>query len=106
MGRMNPQDIEDTLRFLGGREGLREDFAQHKRNIEWLEGRREHLIQEHPNEWVVVVARGEGGPECRFAKDFPDVTKILDDVGVLRRTSVIQYLDPNPPALILQALSQ
>lgn len=106
MSRMNHQDVQDVLRFLGTGGGLQKDFAQYTRNIEWLERQLPHLIKQHPNKWAVVFTQDEGEPACRFADDFPGVTRILDEVGVVRRTSVVQYLDPDPPVLILHALSQ
>lgn len=106
MRRMTAQDMEDLFAFFGGSEKLKEELAQHRRNIEWLEENYQDLLRKHPNHWVVVLVGDEGAPYAITVTGFSGVSSILDQAGILRRVSVVQYLDPNPKPLILQALFQ
>ena len=100
------QETADIVKFFGGSERQREELTQFRRNIEWMEGHYEEFLREHPNSWLVVLTSEDGSPYASIAEDFSGVRGVLDAVGIRRRTSVVQYLDPNPKPLILQALLQ
>lgn len=81
------------------RRELIEGMKRHRKNIDLLERRWEELLLTHPNEWVlandeeIIGFANPGGEQ-----------KLMESLRLRKEelsSSVLRFLDPDPPTLIL-----
>lgn len=92
--------IEDALAMIeerGGVAALHEDLAEFRQL--WIRMSQEHprLLEKHPNKWV---AMGKGGAMV-IADSRDAALDAIEDKGIPREKAVVDFLDTDPPILIL-----
>lgn len=94
----------ETGKFFGQNpEEIAKGIAERKQKAIEFESYRSIYMDLYPNEWVAYHA----GEIVAHSHDFDEFFEKLDDVGnqigdsEFRKKAFVQYLDPNPPTLIL-----
>lgn len=94
---LSKEEEAELIERMGGAEALKKSFADFREVTNRFEQDRKVLIEQHPNKWAIVGkdgliaaldTRSEAGEYAR--------SKALETSHF-----IIQYLDPDPPALIL-----
>ena len=89
--------MDEMIEEMGGARALVDDLAEFERLQIRMSNEYETLIAEHPDRWV---AMGEAGP-LAVGDSEVDVYRAVSDLGLRRSDVVVEFLDTDPPALIL-----
>ena len=95
--KLSQKEIDKLLEEMGGKEKVLEDFARHRRDVEFFEYHGEELLKEYPNEWVAVY----NVEVVDTDKDFFVLLDRLEEKGIPTNKTVIHFMDTNPKPLIL-----
>ena len=90
-------DFEEMLAQLGGAQALREDPNDFRKAVERLWDERDSLIELHPNKWVSM---GKDGV-VSIGESIEGVVSTTEAKGVSTADVIVEFLDPEPEALIL-----
>ena len=95
--QLSKEEEEALIERLGGIEALKKSFADFREVTNRFGQDRKVLVKQHPNKWAIVSKDG-----LIVALD------TLEEAAAFARKSnlessqfIIQYLDPDPPTLIL-----
>ena len=94
------QLIEDTcamIEEMGGVGVLQERMEQFQRTIDRMMNERESLTEKHPDKWV---AMGKDGVLV-IGDSSDEVIEKVENQGIRAGEVVIEFLDSDPPVLIL-----
>ncbi len=94
------QLIEDTcamIEEMGGVAALQERMEQFQRTIDRMMNERESLTEKHPDKWV---AMGKDGVLV-IGDSSDEVIEKVENQGIRAGEVVIEFLDSDPPVLIL-----
>ncbi len=95
--QLSKEEEEALIERLGGIEALKKSFADFREVTNRFDQDRKVLIKQHPNKWAIV---GKDG--LIVAVDTLEEARAFARKGDLRTSQfMIQYLDPDPPKLIL-----
>ena len=94
------QLIEDTcamIEEMGGVGALHEDLAEFHEL--WMRMLQEYdsLLETYPSKWA---AMGKGGA-LAIADSRDDAFDTIEGEGIPRKKAIVEFLDPDPPLLIL-----
>ena len=94
---LSAEEKAELIERLGGAEALKQSFADFREVTDRFQRDEKVLIEQYPNKWVIV---GKDG--LIVAVD------TLEEAGAFAKKNeletskfMFQYLDPDPPALIL-----
>ena len=90
-------EIEAAIAAAGGIERIARDLADYSRRSRLLNDRGLELLKAHPNQWVAMPE----GDELVFADSWDDLVAKLREADKPINTAVIEFLNPNPPKLII-----
>jgi hypothetical protein len=95
----NTEDLrkEEIIELLGGAEALKKSSLDFQRVTERFWQEREALVQKYPRKWVLVSKDGV----LTVGDTFDQVWEFALSKGLRRPQVLTEYLDPDPPALIL-----
>ena len=82
---------------MGGARSLTDDLAAFRQLRIRMSEEHAGLIKQHPDRWVAV---GLGGL-LAVGDSEDEVLETIDDKGIPRSDVVVEYLDTDPPVLIL-----
>lgn len=94
---INHPYMREMVDRLGGNEGMINASAHYREVAARLFRERADLMVEHPDKWV---AMGKSGVQA-VGESLDDVLSQVDAKGVSRDDVFIEFLDTDPPALIL-----
>ena len=89
--------IEELVQELGGPKRIHEGLQEYRRSVERMKSLRGKLTKQHPDKWVAmandkIVAVGES---------LEEVLSVIDQNGIERSKTVIEFLESEPRTLIL-----
>ena len=94
---LTAEEKAELIERLGGAEALKKSFADFREVTNRFDQDRKALIEQYPNKWAIV------GKDGLIA-----AVDTLQEAGAFARANglknphfVIEYLDPDPPLLIL-----
>lgn len=90
-------EIEKAVADAGGIERIARDLADYTRRSRLLNNRLLELLKTHPNEWVAIPE----GDDLFFADSHGDLMRKLKEAGKPINTAAIEFLNPNPPILVI-----
>ena len=94
---LSEEEKEELIERLGGAEALKKSFADAREVSTRFRQDWKVLIEQYPNKWVIV---GKDG--LIAAVDSPEEARDIARKNDLESSQfMIQYLDPDPPKLIL-----
>ena len=95
--QLSKEEEEELIERLGGAEAIRQSLADFREVTDRFRRDEKGLIDQYPNKWAVV---GKDGLIAAFDS--------LEEAGAFARANglqnphfVIEYLDPDPPLLVL-----
>ena len=94
---INHPYMREMIDRLGGNEGMIDASAQYREVAARMFKERADLMDQHPDRWV---AMGKGGVQA-VGESLDNVLNQVDAKGVSRDDVFIEFLDTDPPALIL-----
>lgn len=94
---INHPYVREMVERLGGNEGMIDASARYREVAARMFRERADLVKQHPDKWV---AMGRGGVEA-IGGALEDVLDQVDAKGVSRDDVFIEFLDTDPPVLIL-----
>ena len=98
--RPEPRLLDEALEMIeemGGARALIDDLAEFERLQIRMSNEYETLLTDHPDKWV---AMGKAGP-LAVGDSEEDVYRAVADLGLRWSDVVVEFLDTDPPALIL-----
>ena len=94
---LSEEETAELIERLGGAEALKKSFADFRAVTNRLLQDRSVLIEQYPNKWVLM---SKDGP-LAFGDTFEEVREYARANGLSNPHVVIEYLDPDPPLMIL-----
>ena len=91
------EEKAELIERLGGAEAIRQSLAEFGEVMDRLLQDRKVLIEQYPNKWVLM---SKDGP-LAFGDTFEEVREYARANGLGNPHVVIEYLDPDPPLMIL-----
>ena len=82
---------------MGGAQSLIDDLAEFRQLRVRMSEEHAALIEQYPDRWVAVGLDGL----LAVGESQDEVLQTIDDKGIPRSDVVVEYLDTNPPVLIL-----
>lgn len=86
-------EIEKLVKIIWDPQKVIEGIEQYRRDSVFIEENHQNLMEMHSGQWIAVkneeLVAHEDGFEELFIK--------LDALGIERQSTVIRFLDPNPP---------
>ena len=82
---------------MGGAHNLIDDLAEFRQLRIRMSEQHTALIEQYPDQWVAVGLNGL----LAVGESQDEVLQTLDDRGIPRSDVVVEYLDTDPPVLIL-----
>lgn len=98
--KREPLDIETLLQGIeeeGGLAAVIDGMTRHQEICMRLSKEYNALLEKHPGKWV---AMGESGV-LLIGDSFKEVLSAAKDAGLDTSEFAVEYLDPDPPAMIL-----
>ena len=89
--RMRDQELEEFRQFAGGKNNL----AEQKANMAYLQEHYSQLLRDHPNHWVIIKG---GGDQIILEEDPKKFEKLLAESG---STGAVAYFLAYPEAVML-----
>ena len=95
----NPGDLnkEEMIELMGGAEALRKSSFDFEHVTERFRQERKTLVQKYPHKWVLVSRDGV----LAVGDTSEEVRSFAESRGLINPQVIVEYLNPNPPALIL-----
>ena len=95
--REGPFDIDQVLKEVGGVEQIRERIRSYEEVCLKLKDMEGSLTKQHPHRWVAL-----GTDDSLLIGDSLEaVCQAARDRGLESHQFAVEYLDPNPPILIV-----
>lgn len=94
---INHPYMREMIERLGGNEGMLDASARYREIVARMFRERADLMEQHPDKWV---AMGKDGVQT-VGESLDDVLDQVDAKGISRDDVFIEFLDTDPPALIL-----
>ena len=88
---------EQIIEKMGGPTQIRADLEAHEAVLRYFHEHEEELIAQHPQKWAAVALEGV----VAVGDDMVDVWDRAKKQGYRNANCLLQYLDPDPPALLL-----
>ena len=86
-----------VIEEMGGSGALIDDLAQFRKLRARLTNERAYLVEKYPDKWI---AMGKGGVVATAATR-GEVLEAIDRMGIVRSDTVVEFIDTDPPVLIL-----
>ncbi len=87
----------EMIAEMGGAGALIDDLAEFQKLRELMSQRRSLLTERYPDMWVGMGTSGL----LAVGNSEEEVIRAIEEQGIRRADIVVEYLDTNPPALIL-----
>ena len=94
---LSADDFEEMLAQLGGAQALRDDPNDFRKAVGRLWEERDSLIERHPHKWVSMNKDGV----VSIGETIEEVVSATEAKGVSTADVIVEFLDPEPEALIL-----
>jgi len=94
---LNQKELDKLLEELGGKEKVMEDFARHKRDVDFFQYHYQELLEKYPDKWVAVYNAEVVGTN----KDFIALLDCLKEKKIPTNETIIYFMDTRPKPLIL-----
>ena len=94
---LSAEETAELIERLGGAEALKKSFADFREVTNRFLQDKKVLIEQYPNKWVLM---GKDGP-LALGDTFEEVREYARANGLGNPHVVIEYLDPDPPLMIL-----
>lgn len=94
---LSEDEKKELIDRLGGAEAIRQSLAEFREVNRRMDRERTTLTVKHPNKWVLM---SKDGP-LAFGDTFEEVREYARAKGVSNPHVVVEYLDPDPPLMIL-----
>lgn len=94
---MDEQSLRAMIDYFGGIEAMHERMALHHAAQLRLDNERATLVKTHPYKWVAMSGAGV----LAFGDTLEDVVARISGRDRQKCQLVIEYLDPDPPLLVL-----
>jgi hypothetical protein len=78
---------------------VQRDLERYREDALYFEAHREQLLVEHPEQWVAIYRNQVVGS----AEELPELLSRLDEQGIPRGRSFIEYVSSKDDILILSA---
>ena len=94
------QDEAYVLRVIeemGGARAILDDLSEFRQLVDRMWKARPELMEKYPDKWVAVAMDGV----VAIGDSKNDVLDEVESLGVRRRDVVVEYLETDPPVLIL-----
>ena len=99
----NMKELQDEayvmriIEKMGGARAILDDLGEFRRLVDRMWEARPELMEEHPDKWVAMAMDGV----VAIGDSENDVLDEVERLGVRRRDVVVEYLETDPPVLIL-----
>ena len=88
---------EEIIEKLGGPEQVRADLEAREAVLAYFIAHEEELVVQHAEKWAAVSVEGV----VAVGDDMMAVWEKAKEQGYSNANCLLQYLDPDPPALLL-----
>ena len=92
--KSNPRKV---VKELGGAREVHVGLKEFSSRVRALEAIRAELTKKHPNKWVAM----NNGDAVIVADSLEDVLKEMDDLGISRKGSLVEFLDTEHRNMVL-----
>ncbi len=89
--------VAKIVEDMGGPGAILDDLEEFRQLVDRLWSERAELMERHPDRWVAVGADGV----VAIGDSMRAVLNEVEDLGMRRRDVVVEFLDTDPPLLIL-----
>ena len=94
---MDKDYVKEVIEGLGGAKALMDEMDEYHQIVARMRKERPSLVERHPDKWVAM-----GKKEVLAVGDsMNEVLKEVESRGLHGTDVVIEFLDTNPPLLIL-----
>ena len=95
--RLSEEEKAKLIERLGGAEALKQSSLDFQQVSARLQQERKSLLQKYPRKWVLMSKDGL----LAVGDTYDEVRNFAESKGLRRPKVIAEYLDPNPPPLIL-----
>ena len=78
-------------------ERVAEELREFSKTAMLLSSDGPRMVDEYPHQWVALQA----GEVQANTDDFESLLEAIDSLGIPRAETIVRYIDPDPPTLIL-----
>ena len=94
---LSAEEKAEIIERLGGAEAIRQSMAEFRQVHQRMDQERKTLTAKHPNKWVLMCKDGL----LAVGDTSEEVRNFAESKGLRNPKVIVEYLDPNPPPLIL-----
>ena len=94
---MDKDYVKEVIEGLGGAKALIDEMDEYHEIVTRMRKERSNLVERHPDKWVAMGKEGV----LAVGDSMDEVLKEVEGRGLHGTDVVIEFLDTNPPLLIL-----